>query len=169
MIIKIFKFDDEILIEQLKDKIEMAINQKKINGNTYVRSLGMTNFNYFTDDKGKEVFNIFKKKYLSEYSIYNCWGIKYKKGEYSLKHNHWKNQGMRAGPIADVSGVIYLNDSKTGLYFNDLNIVEKAEKGKVIIFSSDTSHSVPKVEENDRYILSFNAFKKFTYDRYRFL
>lgn len=168
MIIKKFKVDDDNLIKRLKNKIDIAIKEKKVNQITNVRSLGMTIFHYFIDDGGKEVFDIFKKKYLSEYSICECWGIKYMKGEKSLKHNHSRSLNkFRSDGIGEVSGVIYLNDSKTGLYFDDLDIIEKAEKGKVVIFSVNTNHSVPKVEEDGRYVISFNGFKKIKYDRYR--
>lgn len=168
MIIKKFKINDDSLLKKLKDEIDIAIKQKKIYKQSYVISSGMTTFHYFIDDRGKEVFDIFKKKYLSEYSINECWGVRYKKGEKSLKHDHLRlNNGLRPDGAGEISGVMYLNDSETGLYFDDLDIVEKAEKGKVIIFTSDTFHSVPEIKEDDRYVISFNGFKKIKYDRYR--
>ena len=168
MIIKKFIIDNDVLIEKLKNEIEKAINQKKINNDTYVKSSNMTSFHYFIDDEGKKLFDIFKENYLSEYSISECWGIKYKKGEEALKHDHSRKfNEVRSDGVCDVSGVIYLTNSKTGLYFDDLDIIEKAEKGKVIIFSNNTTHSVPKVEEDGRYVISFNGFKKIKYDRYR--
>lgn len=167
MIVEKFKIEDNNLIEELKKEVDKGVKNKNFQGSISVKSKNMTNYWYFIDDDGKDVFKKFSEKYLKKYSVAEAWGIKYEKGDEILKHNHKRSNNNKTIGYFDVSGVIHLNDSKTGTYFNDLDVMEKTEKGKVIIFNADTNHSVSKVEDMERYIISFNAYKKYKMNTYR--
>jgi len=167
MILKIFKIKEDKMIKDFINHIDNAIKSNKLFDHDAISSKYMTTYNYFSELDGREVFDVFKNKYLPEFSISECWGVKNEKNDEVYKHNHLnvgykKNQGTY-----EVSGLMYLTDSEDGTHFNDLKITEKAEKGKVVLFTSNEYHSVPKIKDNNRYVISFNGYNKYNYNSYR--
>ena len=151
-----YYINDEKYIELLKKDICEGVNEKSnFSYKTNVKAK-MTSYWYFINDKPKSLKKL--KLLLNNYNITESWGNLYSKGDYTLSHNH--NNLDATSDNYDISGVLYLTNSKTGTYFNDLNIEIKAEKGKVILFNPNLLHSVTRIQENERITLSFNGYKK---------
>jgi len=149
---------DNEYIELLKNDIFEGVHrQDNLNYKSNVKAK-MTSSYYFVSEKSKNLNKL--KSLINNYNIAECWGNIYSKGDYTLPHKHDSYPDWTSGKY-DISGVLYLSDSKTGTYFNDLDILITAEKGKVVIFNPNFVHSVPTVEEDERITLSFNGYKQY--------
>lgn len=149
---------DNEYIELLKNDIFEGVKKHdNLNYKSNVKAK-MTSYYYFVSEKPKSLNKL--KSFLNNYNIAESWGNIYSKGDYTLPHKHDSYADWTSGKY-DISGVLYLSDSKTGTYFDELNIEIKAEKGKIVIFNPKLVHSVPKIKEDERITLSFNGYKQY--------
>jgi hypothetical protein len=126
-------------------KIEEGIINSENNFLTNIHGF-MTSWDYFIKDE--KFLKIFLKlinnlEYhssissicdtLPDWTLKSCWGIKETEGGFTKKHDH-RNSVL--------SGVIYLNDVKQELIFEEINIRLSAEKGKFAIFSPSENKMV---------------------------
>jgi len=156
--IKSIKIKDNKILNSLIEDIKIGVKEEdNFNFKSNVKAK-MTNNRYFVNGKGKKNFEKIKC-FLKDYNIVEAWGIVYNKGDNTVLHNHL-NSNIPSGQF-DISGVLYLSDGKTGTVFKDINKIEKAEKGKMILFSPHLLHYVPAVEDDERIILSFNGRKNY--------
>jgi hypothetical protein len=141
-------------------KIEEGVINSSNNFKTNVHGF-MTSWDYFSkDEKFLDVFlNI-----MSQFEQYSCinvdlpkwnlgesWGIKEEKGGFTKRHNH---------KPAILSGIIYLNDVKQKLIFDEINVELSPEKGKYAVFSGDLNHNAERnLEEKIKYGISFNLYE----------
>ncbi len=124
-----YYIEDDEYIELLKNDIFEGVNkQDNLNYKSNVKAK-MTSYYYFVSEKPKSLNKL--KSFLNNYNITESWGNIYSKGDYTLPHKHDSYADWTSGKY-DISGVLYLSDSKTGTYFDELNIEIKAEKGKVV-------------------------------------
>jgi hypothetical protein len=142
-------------------EIEKGIINSTNNHLTNVKGF-MTSWDYFLhDEKFKEVFiNLINEVEYhacvntdtkNKWSLKNCWGIKQVKSNYTLEHDHLPNS---------ISGIIYLNNSKQALIFNEINQKLIPEKGKFAVFSSILKHHTERnLEDVPKYAISFNIHK----------
>ena len=157
--IKSFFIDDNELLDSLIKRIKEGVLQEdKMGYLTNVKGK-MTSYRFFNEGEGKEEFEKLKT-HFPKHKITDAWGNLYNKGDSAIEHNHADydivyNKGQYA-----TSGIIYLTDSETGTVFTELDITEKAEKGKVLLFSTEQLHQVPVVEEEERITIGFNAHEK---------
>ena len=88
----------------------------------------------------------------------DAWGIKNDYGDWTQQHKHGQ---------ADVSGIIYLNNSKQQLFFPDLNLPIEPKPGRVILWESQLWHeALPNNEKKPKYAIVFNLlFKRPTSSR----
>ena len=136
------------------------------------------NYNYLTNVKGKMTEDIFlhdphfrfvllesiKKvqsisNYINkEYHIMDAWGIRNDYGDWTQQHRHGQ---------ADVSGIIYLNNSKQQLFFPDLDLPIEPKPGRIILWESQLWHeALPNTEKKAKYAIVFNlSFKRPTSSR----
>lgn len=151
MDIKYLQIKEKDILVKLKEDLKKTLKYRNTESNVKANRTGWW---YYTEEKGKDLFDKIKP-YFSDLNIVQCWGNHYVKGDSADKHIHKNNQNI-SGEF-QVCGIIYLTDSKTGTFFDDLNIVSEAKMGKVVLFNHDTYHSVPKIEEEERYTIAFNA------------
>ena len=83
-------------------------------------------------------------------TFYNCWFIKYKRGEETFSHHH--------SPSV-FSFVYYIQTPKGSapMIFTHSGKRIKAEEGKVVIFPGYVKHHAPKSRCDDRIVLSGNC------------
>ena len=96
-------------------------------------------------------------------NITYIWGNIYNKGDKAVEHHHTNTEfgeTLNYGQYI-TSGIIYLTDSEQGTVFTKLGITEKAEKGKVILFSPAELHEVPEIKEEERITIGFNAYPSY--------
>ena len=140
------------LIERLKDAIIKGItlnNSQSYNTNVYGQ---MTSYMYFLEEE-KNLFNQVTKM-LPKIKYLDAWGNMYSKGNFCKKHSHGDED-------VNISGIMYLDNTLPGTYFNRQDIEIKPEPGKIILFSSREEHEVRYMEEDkERYTISFNGLKK---------
>ena len=140
------------LIERLKDEIIKGIglnNSRSYSTNVYGQ---MTSYMYFLK-QGRDFFNQ-ATKMLPKIKYVDAWGNLYLKGDFCKTHFHGDED-------VNISGIIYLDDTLPGTYFNRKNIEIKPEPGKIILFSSREHHEVRYMEEDkERYTISFNGVKE---------
>ncbi len=154
--IKSFFIDDNELLDSLSEKIRLGVLQEDSKSYQTNVKAKMTHYRFFNEGEGKEEFEKLKT-HFPKHKITDAWGNLYNKGDSAIEHNHADydivyNKGQYA-----TSGIIYLTDSETGTVFTELDITEKAEKGKVLLFSTEQLHQVPVVEEEERITIGFNA------------
>jgi hypothetical protein len=142
-------------------EIEKGIINSQNNHLTNVQGF-MTSWDYFLyDEKFKELFiNLINKvehhacvdtETKDSWVLKDCWGLKEVKGNYTKKHHHLPNL---------ISGVIYLNNVKQKLIFEEINVELIPEKGKFAIFSSLLNHFTERnLEDISKYAISFNIKK----------
>lgn len=73
------------------------------------------------------------------------------------KHSFWESHSDNSGDDEIKYGVVlYLNDNFNGgeLYYPDLDIIVKPEKGMLVYHLGDQEHEVLKVISGDRYTLT---------------
>jgi hypothetical protein len=112
-------------------------------------------FNPLLDTIGNTVFEyLTKKSYLQnvknfKLDLRNAWSAIYKKGHYTLSHNHG---------LMDWSFVYYLQSTgTTPLIFDDSGKKFYPKTNTLIIFPGHMNHSVPKhKDEEDRICLAGN-------------
>lgn len=147
--------DDLTIVDLLRKEIINNLDPKMKNI-TNVHG-EMTNFKFFCNHP---LFHNFMKliqneiRYvtnnISELDIIDAWGNKFSHGDYCDLHDHRRASGF--------SGVLYMDDEGPGTLFPELNIHEKDQKGKFVLFSPCLLHSVPKhLGHNDRVTLAFNC------------
>lgn len=143
------------------NRIEEGINYDSNNNNkTYVKGF-MTAWDYFVkDEEFLKVFlklinkieynNTIQDYFPSQWTLKECWGIKEITGSSTTKHHH----------ISTVfSGIIYLNDVKHDLIFDQLGLKLTPEKGKFSIFSGNLTHYTERnLTDISKYAIVFNAF-----------
>ena len=150
MDIKFLQIKEKDILIELKEDLKKTFKTKTPGSNV---KANRTSWYYYTEEKGKNLFDKIKP-YFNNLNIIQCWGNHYVKGDSADKHIHKNNQS--ASGEFEVCGIIYLTDSKTGTFFDNLNIISEAKMGKVVLFKPETYHSVPKVEE-ERFTIAFNA------------
>lgn len=129
-----------------------------------------TDFSYQDDSKVvklenlEKVFNIIKNEFDKNNSlieVIDYWTAIYLKTGYHGLHTHKNNILDKC----NYSGIIYLSDLGGTTFYSpsltsfESNFVSKSEMGKILIFPSNVPHAVNAtlVEENKRYIVSFNC------------
>lgn len=158
--IKSFFINNNELLDSLVKKIQLGVLQKdNMDYLTNVKAK-MTGYRFFSEGKGKEEFEKIKA-YFPQYNITDVWGNIYNKGDSAIEHHHTNYDVLYSHGQFATSGIIYLSDSKTGTFFTKLGITEKAEKGKVLLFSPEELHEVPVVEEDERITIGFNAYDSY--------
>jgi hypothetical protein len=162
MAIKKFYIDNMELLDNLIVKIRKGVlQQDNVSYITNVKAK-MTSYKFFNEGNGKPEFDEIRKLF-PQYNIADIWGNIYNKGDKAIEHHHtnvkWGNQ-LAYGQYA-TSGIIYLTDSEQGTVFTKLGITEKAEKGKVILFSPKELHEVPEIKEEERITIGFNAYPSY--------
>ena len=162
MEIKRFHIDDVELLDNLVAKIREGVLQ--INNMSYRTNVKakMTSYKFFNEGNGKPEFDKIRKMF-PEYNITDIWGNIYNKGDKAVDHHHTNTEvgeTLNYGQYI-TSGIIYLTDSEQGTVFTKLGITEKAEKGKVILFSPAELHEVPEIKEEERITIGFNAYPSY--------
>jgi hypothetical protein len=145
-----YKIKDLKHISYLKNKIDSSsfenTNKTNVKGK-------MTNWKEFTNNKvfinilnnATNNFNFFNlnKSFLAE-----AWGNLLKKNEEVKLHSH---------KDSEFCGIMYLTDNGPGTHFPEIDMVIKEEIGKIVFFSGELSHFVPKIKDKkDRYTIAFN-------------
>ena len=98
--------------------------------------------------------NIFKNDHIGKFKIKSLWFTIQKKNQGHSKHNH---------PKSSLSGVYYqqIDENKGGeieVFLKDEKIEYSPKKNDLIIFNSDTFHSVkPYNGINDRIAIAWDA------------
>jgi len=146
--------DFNYFIKRIEQGLKHEDNQ---NYNTNVDSL-MTPWNYFVDDKAFHnqicipTMDIIQKriKKTASFKIQNAWGIIQDINERTKEHNHDR---------CYISGVVYLNDCKQKLYFDEIDQEIVPEKGLLVIFSGSLQHYTNRNIYNKKYAMSFNYVK----------
>ena len=160
MAIKSFFIDDNELLDSLIEKIRAGVLQKdKMDYLTNVKAK-MTSYRFFNEGRGKKDFNKIKA-YFPQYNITDIWGNIYNRGDCAVEHYHTNHDFLYSHGYYAISGIIYLTDSEIGTVFTKLGITEKAERGKVLLFSPEELHEVPTVEEDERITIGFNAYDSY--------
>ena len=162
MEIKKFYIDDVELLDNLVAKIRKGVLQMdNVSYKTNVKAK-MTSYKFFNEGNGKPEFDKIRKMF-PEYNITDIWGNIYNKGDKAMEHHHTNTEfgeTLNYGQYI-TSGIIYLTDSEQGTVFTKLGITEKAEKGKVILFSPAELHEVPEIKEEERITIGFNAYPSY--------
>ena len=162
MEIKRLYINDLELLDNLILKIRKGVlQQDNVSYVTNVKAK-MTSYKFFNEGRGKPEFEKLKTIF-PEYNITDIWGNIYNKGDKAIEHHHTNvNWGgsLAYGQYA-TSGIIYLTDSEQGTVFTKLGITEKAEKGKVLLFSPEELHEVPEIKEEERITIGFNAYHSY--------
>ena len=85
------------------------------------------------------------------FRVENFWVVHYRREDFTVSHCHYPAQW---------SWVYFVNSPKgsSPLVFTTSGKRIKAEEGKVVIFSGDILHHVPKNKCNDRIVLAGNIF-----------
>jgi len=146
-----FKVNSDYFIE----KIEQGIHEENnLNYETNVEGK-MTRWNYFVEDF--ELLLMLKTglthiekdlPFFPKSKLWNAWGNRISLNDCVKPHNH---------SIATLSGVFYLNDSNQNLYFDEMDIVIKPKKGKLIFFSPILKHYTKiSTSIEPRYSIAFN-------------
>jgi len=137
-------------INQIENGISSSNN---LNYVTHVQGK-MTPWTYFIKDIN--FLNIVKSSlnYLdTKVSIRKCflseaWGNKIEYNDHVREHDH---------ETCIVSGVLYLNNSKQKLYFNELDIEIIPKIGKMVLFHPCLKHyTKPSLDKTTRYSIAFN-------------
>jgi hypothetical protein len=86
---------------------------------------------------------------VMEFEMYDAWGMRHKKGDFTLEHIH--------APCA-WSGAFYCEvPDETHMYFPDFLESYKLEKNMLILFPGITKHSVSEhTSEKERISMAFN-------------
>ena len=89
------------------------------------------------------------------FRVENFWVVHYSREDFTVSHCHYPAQW---------SWVYFVNSPKgsSPLVFTTSGKRIKAEEGKVVIFSGDILHHVPKNRCNDRIVLAGNIFSHLT-------
>lgn len=148
-----------IIEYQLEDLKNISYLKEKINSSSFENSYKtnvkgkMTSWKNFVDDiifinilnNATKNFNFFNlnKSYLAE-----AWGNLLKKNEEVKAHSH---------KDSEICGILYLTDNGPGTHFPEMNMVISEKIGKIVLFSSELIHFVPKITKNiNRYTIAFN-------------
>ena len=162
MEIKRFRIDDMELLDSLIAKIRKGVTQ--IDNESYHTNVKakMTSYKFFNEGNGKPEFEKIREMF-PQYNITDIWGNIYNKGDKAIEHNHTNTEfgeTLNYGQYI-TSGIINLTDSEQGTVFTKLGITEKAEKGKVLLFSPTELHEVPEIKEEERITIGFNAYPSY--------
>ena len=77
-----------------------------------------------------------------------AWGLKEGYGQRTTKHDHLPNY---------LSGVLYLNNHKQKLLFDEIKQEVKPEEGKFVLFSSFLKHKAERnLSREIKYAIAFN-------------
>ena len=139
---------DNIDTNYFIDKIENNLSNK-VSYATNVKG-GMTDWKFFNKDlKFHEIILESQRvlKVEQKVKIMDSWGIKIENGEYTSIHNHEPAWG---------SGIFYLTDSNTPLYFPDLDINIETKKGTFLIWSGILNHGTERLKDETKYAIAFN-------------
>ena len=147
------KFDDldtSYFINRIEEGVEAKDN---LNFKTNVVGKH-TSFTYFCADKEflKLVCQFidyldFNNVTESGYTLSDAWGVKEEFGCYSKEHNHRPSY---------MSGIIYLNDHESKLYFPEIKEELTPEPGRFALFSAFLNHRTKRNLGKVRYCLPFN-------------
>ena len=142
--------DVQYFIQKIEEGIEKENN---LSYKTNVMSK-MTSFDYFLKD---DKFLKFAEEISPAFEYHNnnvrvkledAWGNKLLPGDCVKPHNHGN---------VEISGVLYLEDKGEKLYFSQLDVKIKPEKGKFVLFDSTLLHGVPtNSSKKPRYSIAFN-------------
>jgi hypothetical protein len=142
-------------VEDFKKKINQEVNSHDNNNfKTNVKGK-MTRWDFFNKDKNfhlclEESCSFLKIINSVDMKIESSWGNILSDNDEVLEHDHV------ARTIA-LSGILYLTEDGPGTYFKLLNKSIDEKIGKIVFFSSELRHSVPKIKiEKDRYTVAFN-------------
>lgn len=111
---------------------------------------GMTDWKLFNEDPKFHEIILESQKILKVYKkikILDSWGIKIENGGVTEVHNHEPAWG---------SGIFYLTDSDTPLFFPDLEIDIEIKKGTFLIWSGILNHGTARVKDKTKYAIAFN-------------
>lgn len=135
-------------------KIEEGINSEQNNNyKTNVKGK-MTAWDFFVRDKnfhsildnGIEQIDKFIK--LKRSNLVEAWGIKIKKGNETIFHNH---------SDCMYSGILYLNDTELPIHFPQLDIEIVPKTGTFLLFSGILDHGTnANKSEQAKYAIPFN-------------
>jgi len=144
------ELDEVYFIEKIKKGVEEKNN---LSFKTNIMGL-MTSWDYFLKDVffldivQEFIDHIDTNNDLPKYYLQSAWGYGLQKGDYTKKHRH---------DASIWSGVIYFNDHKQTLDFDEINVKVKPEKGKFALFSPFLEHkSCKHFEDNVKWGISFN-------------
>lgn len=131
-----------IFEEQKKNSVPMESNVKAKYVSSYSSHLMNPKFKPLTDivlsfceEISKTYFNCELK-----FKIYNCWGMIYEPGDYTVKHTHFPST---------FAAVVYLDVSENSapiIFEEDLTVVPAS--GSLIVFPAILHHEVPKTDGN---------------------
>jgi len=157
MFLEEYFLKDINLINKLKESIKNNIS-KYTSYKTNVKGK-MTDWKFFI---GKDIFKPIEK-ILYKYKLYDAWGNILYKGEHVEEHDHGGKIDINTA--LNMSGVLYLTNTKPGTYFKEFNKTIDPEIGKIIVFDNKYRHSVDKCDtDNERITLAFNGRKKELYE-----
>jgi hypothetical protein len=145
-------FNDDIIrfIDSKEDEQKHSTNVKaKMTGWHVENEKEFEVLKMYILDFAKEVS---KEKYNQNISfqIESMWGAAYKKGDFTLAHDHWP---------ATWASCYYINPPKkcSGLYFNDLDEELIVENGMLVLFPGWVRHEVKSQKiEGTRYVVAAN-------------
>jgi hypothetical protein len=149
-----YQLKNLIYIEKLKKLIEEGVSSNtNHNYKTNVKGK-MTAWNFFNENKEfisylDESFFFFKTfKYEINIKLSSSWGTILSNEEEVIEHDHRRSE---------ISGILYLTDIGPGTFFPEFNKFVKEKIGKIVFFSSQLKHSVPKFKtDKKRYTIAFN-------------
>ena len=147
---------DLSFVEDFKNLIDLNISELSYKTNVKGK---MTKWDTFVENKDfrKIILNsVDVIKHFSKNNVYcnNAWGNKLENNDDEVKPHH------HIGPDIIISGILYLTEGGPGTYFNEFNKTVKEKIGKLVFFSPEAFHGVPKSNlTKTRYTLSFNLNK----------
>jgi len=119
---------------------------------------GMTDWKLFNKDPKFHEIILESQRVLKvgqKVQIIDSWGIKVENGGHTSIHNHEPSWG---------SGIFYLTDSNTPLYFPDLDIEIETKKGTFLIWSGILNHGTERLKDETKYAIAFNLSQVKSWD-----
>jgi hypothetical protein len=161
----VINYHNEKVLKRIEDKIKNNINPDMYK-KTNVRG-GMTNYNFFVEDKDFHTllndisFVLFKFadkngfEGANKFKILDAWGNMLSKNEYV--RNHWHLNNSNKIRATHISTNVFLDKKEPGTYFPKYRKQIKPQRGKMIVFLANEMHLVDVYkQEEPRYTLAFN-------------
>jgi hypothetical protein len=149
----LIEYETKLNSKYFINKIEQGVFSNNLNYVTHVHGK-MTSWTHFLNDAAllnliKTSFNYLDTKIpIRKCFMREAWGNKVEYNDVVREHDH-------EGCV--VSGVLYLNNSRQKLYFNELDEEITPKVGKIILFHPCLKHfTKPSLEKKPRYSIAFN-------------